>query len=105
MVTNDFGTFLYRHMKPSLLWGFRNESGNDGWPVRIASPEKALLDTVYLEPGGDSREYLKQLRLQNTGILQPRTLAELAARWDRPRMTRALAAILALLETLKEEEA
>ena len=103
MVTNDFGTFLYRHMKPFFLWGFRNESGIDGWPVRIASPEKALLDLVYLEPGGDSPAYLEQLRLQNTDILQSPVLSEFAARWDRPRMTRALAAILALLDAAKED--
>jgi hypothetical protein len=102
MVTNDIGTFLYRHMKPSLLWGFRNEIGIDGWTVRIASPEKALLDLIYLEPGPDLPTFVEQLRLQNTGILQPPVLAELAARWHKPRMTRALAAILALLEAMKE---
>jgi hypothetical protein len=31
----------------------------------LATPEKALLDLVYLEPDDDSPTYLAELRLQN----------------------------------------
>ena len=45
--TNDFGTFLYRHIKPELFWGYteiKTEHGN----YLLAEPEKALLDYLYL---------------------------------------------------------
>ena len=36
-----------------------------GQRASIATPEKALLDLVYLHPGGDNPAYLRELRLQN----------------------------------------
>lgn len=42
--TNEFGTFSYRHLSPQLFFGV--EQRKDGaW---IATPEKALLDYLYL---------------------------------------------------------
>lgn len=48
------GFFRYRNMKPVLFWGYRLErqmSGNShtSW-IKIASPEKAILDFCYLNP-------------------------------------------------------
>jgi len=89
VVENDLGSFIYRHLKPSLLWGFRNEEMGEGRTVRIAEPEKALLDLAYLEPGGDSMRYMEHLRLQNLQALDNRTLLAYAGRWGRPKITRA----------------
>ena len=59
------GTFEFRHLKTELLFGYRmTELGEQS--ALIATPEKALLDLIYLQPGGDSPAYLKELRLQNT---------------------------------------
>jgi hypothetical protein len=44
----------------------------------VASPEKALLDLIYLTPASDSRDYLSELRLQNPAALDVATLKELA---------------------------
>ena len=46
------------------------------WPARVqqafvATPEKALLDLVYLAPEGDTPTYLQELRLQNMAQLDP----------------------------------
>jgi hypothetical protein len=36
-----------------------------GQKAFVATPEKALLDLVHLQPGGDAPDYLRELRLQN----------------------------------------
>lgn len=45
--TNDFGTFLYRHIKPELFWGY-TETKTEYGHYLLAEPEKALLDYFYL---------------------------------------------------------
>ena len=59
----------------------------------LASPEKALLDLVYLEPGGDAHAYLEGLRLQHLDQLDLDALRALAARARRPKLQRATARI------------
>jgi hypothetical protein len=44
---NDFGTFLYRHIKPELFWGYAEIKTQQGHFL-IAEPEKAILDYLYL---------------------------------------------------------
>jgi len=45
--TNDFGTFLYRHIKAELFWGYTEIKTQHGHYL-MAEPEKALLDYLYL---------------------------------------------------------
>jgi len=45
--TNAFGTFLYRHIKPELFWGYTEMKTEHGHYL-LAEPEKALLDYLYL---------------------------------------------------------
>ena len=54
----------------------------------LATPEKALLDSVYLQPGGDDATYLRELRL-DFGALDLDALDRAAARYDAPKATRA----------------
>ena len=63
----------------------------------VATPEKALLDLIYLQPGGDSKAYLEQLRLQNTEILDRDALRKQSAKFNAPKMTNAVIGILQLL--------
>jgi len=45
----DIGNFNYRHIKPSLYWGYRLvDFGKQR--VLIAEPEKAILDYLYVHP-------------------------------------------------------
>ncbi len=87
-LTNSLGSFIYRHVKSDHLWGFKGEHLGEGRYARVASPEKALLDLVYLEPGGDTVPFLRQLRLNGEGI-SPDLLKETAARWGRRKLFRA----------------
>ncbi len=44
---NEFGHFIYRHLKTELFWGYREVRTSSGWYL-IAEPEKAILDYLYL---------------------------------------------------------
>jgi hypothetical protein len=44
---NDFGRFIYRHVKSDLFWGYTEIKTEHG-PYLLAEPEKALLDYFYL---------------------------------------------------------
>ena len=41
------GSMVYKTIKPELFFGYQITQ-HDGKPVKIASPEKALLDFLYL---------------------------------------------------------
>ena len=44
---NQFGHFIYRHLKSELFWGYREIKTENGRYL-IAEPEKAVLDYLYL---------------------------------------------------------
>ncbi len=74
-----------------------------GQQVLLATPEKALLDLIYLEPGGDSPEYLTELRLQNMDGLDVREVRRLAAASGKPKLRRAAEQIARLAEVEAQE--
>jgi predicted transcriptional regulator of viral defense system len=93
------GSFLYQHIGPRWLHGYRTEAVSAGQTALIATPEKALLDLVYLTPGGDTLAYLAELRLQNLDRLDLATLNELASRSGKPKLRRAAAAVRSLADS------
>ena len=83
------GRFSFRHLKAELLFGYRQTELGDGQQAFVATPEKALLDLVHLQPGGDDRAYLQELRL-NFEALCLDALGALAARCGTPKLLRAV---------------
>ncbi|MBN2393044.1 MAG: hypothetical protein JXR84_20110 [Anaerolineae bacterium] len=83
------GRFEYRHIKPELFYGYRTEAVAVGQTAMVAGPEKALLDLVYLQPGGDAPEYLRELRLQNLAQVDTDVLHRQAMRGQSPKLLRA----------------
>ena len=47
---NRFGEYTYQHIKPSIFFGFELKKMDDGRAIPFATPEKALLDLLYLYP-------------------------------------------------------
>ena len=47
---NEYGRFIYRHMKSELFWGYIGMKTDQGYslPYLLSEPEKALLDYFYL---------------------------------------------------------
>ena len=96
---STLGRFSFRHLKPQLRFGYRNlDLGNDQRAF-VATPEKALLDLIYLQPGGDDTAYLVELRVEYE-LLCLRTLTALAARTTSPKLMRAARRICALARQL-----
>lgn len=98
---NLYGHFSYQHIQPSLFFGFQyRRVGSTQWAY-MATPEKALLDLIYLTPDADNEDYLRALRLQNLDQLNTARLIAYVERANRPKFRRALPYILQLV---KEEE-
>jgi predicted transcriptional regulator of viral defense system len=58
----SLGTFAYRHVKPKLYFGYRVVEWQ-GFPIKIAEPEKVILDYLYLNPKLNRNEDWQSLRL------------------------------------------
>lgn len=96
------GTYEFRHIKTVLLFGYRMvEIGEQS--AFIATPEKALLDLIYLQSGGNSTAYLKELRLQNTEKLDKDLLREQSEKFNTPKLQNAVKGILLLMSGESEE--
>ena len=100
------GVFEFRHVRHELLRGYRMTDLGRTPPSQqalVATPEKALLDLVYLQPGGDSPNYLRELRLQNLELLDLDELHRQAETFNTPKLRRAVDTITRLEQTEKQE--
>jgi hypothetical protein len=97
------GRFEYRHVKPAMLRAYHRQSVARRQDAFLAVPEKALLDLVYLQPGGDNPDYLAELRLQGLERLDLDRLVQLARDLSIPKLVRAAQAV-ALLARQEQAE-
>ena len=93
------GRYDFRHLAPGLLYGYQAVDLGDRQQAFVAGPEKALLDLVHLQPGGDRLSCLHGLRLQNLDTLDAGELMRLASRSRRPKLMRAADNVVRLMET------
>ena len=100
---NEFGRFLYRHIHPRYFFGMMRQEVVAGQEAFVATPEKALLDLIYLRKGGDDPAFIRSLRLQNLDEMDMKRLHAYAARFDKPKIYRAVQVIEALAEAEKRE--
>lgn len=61
--SNDFGEYTYNSIKENLMFGYELKPIADNRTIQFATPEKALLDLLYLYPFYDSQQELEELRL------------------------------------------
>jgi len=90
------GVYAFRHVKASWFHGYRRLDVGRGQRAFVATPEKALLDLIYLEPGADRPAYLAELRLQALDRLDEERLARLAEESGSPKLRRAARSIATL---------
>ena len=81
---NAFGTFHYQNVKPEVYFGYEIKIMPDGRGVPLATPEKALLDLLYLNPYYNTEQDMEELRLDED-FLQ--------SEFDTARLDQYLAAI------------
>ena len=53
-IETPLGKFEYRHISKDYFWGYQQLELANKQTAFVARPEKALLDLVYLTPGGDT---------------------------------------------------
>jgi predicted transcriptional regulator of viral defense system len=97
------GIYEYRHIKTDLFFGYQLIDVGVDQHAFVATPEKALLDLVYLQPGGDAPEYLRELRLQNLERLDLDQMQSQAVRARSPKLRRAAARVIKLAEAEAQE--
>ncbi len=101
-LSTPLGDFEFRHVKPEFFNGYQMTDLGDQQAF-VATPEKALLDLVYLQPDGETPEYLQELRLQNLDRLNLDVLRNLSDIFDKPKLRRATEAISELAHREAEE--
>ena len=92
------GIYDFRHIQIPFFDGYRMVDFGDQQQAFIAIPEKALLDLIYLESGGDTLDYLAELRLSNLDMLDWQILERLARKIEKPKLLRAVAIIQGLAQ-------
>lgn len=61
--SNGIGEYSYHSVKENLMFGYELKPMADNRTIQFATPEKALLDLLYLYPFYDSEQELEELRL------------------------------------------
>lgn len=75
--TNEFGAYSYRTVKPELFFGFELRKMQDGRTIPFATPEKALLDFLYLYPEYNAAAMMLDLRLDEDFLINELDLTRL----------------------------
>lgn len=80
---NEFGIYSYKKMREDLIFGYELKPFGDR-TIPFATPEKALLDLLYLYPFYNTEEEMEELRLDEDYMkddLNLERLAEYAAKF------------------------
>jgi len=88
------GVFQYRHLAPAWFADYRLVDLGGGQSAFLATPEKALLDLLYLTPGSEQAAFLAELRLQHTDRIQAKKLLGLARQLGSRKVCRAVGCLL-----------
>lgn len=60
---NSFGDYRYKSIRERLMFGYNVKELSSPWAIFFATPEKALLDLLYLYPFYNSTSEIENLRL------------------------------------------
>lgn len=85
---NPVGIYSYRHIKPSLFFGYQIIKF-DIVEIFMASIEKAILDIFYLNDILVDDKYLDEFRLQNLEVFDIDKLIFFAKRFDCKKMIKS----------------
>lgn len=85
---NELGVFTYHTVKPELFFGHTRTRIMDA-DLRLAEPEKALVDLWYLSSGEWTPERMESMRFDADALTDPERLYALVLRFAKPRLIRA----------------
>ena len=94
---NDFGEYSYNTMKENLMFGYDLKPMADNRTIQFATPEKALLDLLYLYPFYDNEQEMEELRLDEDFLhedLNTELLMEYAGKFQNKALDKRLKLLL-----------
>jgi len=95
-VDTELGSFLFKHIKTSFFNEYIQVEVAANQHVFIATPEKSLMDLIYLTPHADGFEHLMELRLQHPEHIDKERLLSMARDTGSPKLLRAAKRIIEL---------
>jgi hypothetical protein len=102
---NEFGDFIYQHIKPQAFNGFILLREDNGLQAFVAKPEKAIVDFLYLhlrEFSEDPMEKLRQsYRFQNLDTLKRGLIIESSRFFSNAKLTKICALLSELIKVEK----
>ena len=90
---NAFGQFSYQTIRPRLFWGFEPKTMRDGKQYMMATPEKAIIDLLYLYPQYATLDEMRELRFDEDWMreeLNKERLMEYTERIGSPALTKRI---------------
>lgn len=91
--TNELGRFEYRKIKQERFWGYQEEV-LESIPTQnrffVATPEKAVLDLMYLQSGEWTEERVTQMRFQSLESISLDRFQDYSERFNSPKIKRAV---------------
>lgn len=64
--SNDFGEYSYKNIRPELMFGYDLREMEGGRRIMFSTPEKAIIDLLYLYPFYNTERDLEDLRLDES---------------------------------------
>ena len=104
VIETPLGRFYFRHIDKDFFYGYSQTELSKGQIAFVARPEKALLDLIYLTAGGDRKEFVEELRLQNLETIDRTVLENFVEKTKSPKLNRALKNIEKIIEAQKSGE-
>ena len=98
---NAFGQFSYQTIRPKLYWGFEPKTMRDGKQYMMATPEKAIIDLLYLYPQYSTLEEMRELRFDEDWMreeLNKERLMDYTERIGSPALTKRIKLLLKAYE-------
>lgn len=97
-IDTPMGRFAFRHVQRSLFFGVCDVNLAPGQTARMATPEKALVDLLYLTSASDDPAYLEELRLEPGSRLDRKRLRVVAEQCGSAKVLRAVRSLEGLWE-------
>lgn len=87
---NEFGTFIYQHVKRDCFNGFTEMKDENNYTFLIAYPEKAVVDFFYFNLQNFKRDdpsvFEESYRFQNFSMLSAKKISEFAERFKNKKL-------------------
>lgn len=94
LIRNSFGVFRYQHLNTNCFIGFEQIEEKGGLSFFIATPEKAIVDFLYLNLANfkveDQDIFRLSYRIQNTSALSKRRLKDFAKTFNNQKLIKVV---------------